>query len=101
MKRLGLRFARKKPVRSSTQGSLTVSAAAPNSGFAFIDNSEGASAALNELSTAISEALDLIDLDGMLFLGLRSRIIDREQMRWTMDNLHYNCSGSRLRQERF
>jgi hypothetical protein len=72
MKRLGLHFLRKKPVRSSTHASLTASAATPHSGFAFIDNSAGASAALDEFSTAISDALDLIDLDGMYFLRLHA-----------------------------
>jgi hypothetical protein len=51
---------------------LTASAATPHSGFAFIDNSAGASAALDEFSTAISDALDLIDLDGMYFLRLHA-----------------------------
>jgi hypothetical protein len=46
------------------QTSLVASAAVPDSGFAFLNNSQGASAALNEFTTAISAALDHIDLEG-------------------------------------
>ncbi|KAK0722629.1 hypothetical protein B0T26DRAFT_674312 [Lasiosphaeria miniovina] len=50
-------------VQVTTQSSLAVSAAAPDSGFAFLQNSQGASAALNELSSALSVALQQINLD--------------------------------------
>ena len=66
--RLGLKLVRKKPVRASARGSgqsgLIASAAVPDSGFAFVHNSQGASAALSELSGKLSGVLELIDLDG-------------------------------------
>jgi len=43
---------------------LRTSAAVPNSGIGFVDNSQGASAAVAELSTVLGDALELIDLDG-------------------------------------
>lgn len=61
--RLAFRLFRKKPVRSSTQTSLTASAAVPDSGFAFVNNLQGASAALSEFSGAVSAALEHIDLE--------------------------------------
>lgn len=64
MKRLVLHLLKNKHVRTSTQTSLVASAAVPDSGFAFVNNSQGASAALNEFITAISVALDHIDLEG-------------------------------------
>jgi len=57
-----IRLAKKRP-ETSVSG-LETSAALPNSGFAFLDNSQGASAAVSELSTTLGDALDLIDLDG-------------------------------------
>jgi hypothetical protein len=63
MKRLSF-FLKKKPVQASAQASLVASTAVPDSGFAFLHNSQGASAALNEFSTAISAALDHIDFQG-------------------------------------
>ncbi|KAK3389151.1 hypothetical protein B0H63DRAFT_94923 [Podospora didyma] len=50
-------------VQVTAQSSLTVSTAVPDSGFAFVQNSQGASAALNELSGALSIALQQINLD--------------------------------------
>lgn len=61
---LAVRFLRKKPVRSSTQTSLIASAAVPDSGFGFVHNLQGASAALDEFSGAVSAALEYIDLKG-------------------------------------
>ena len=62
--RVALKLFRKKPVRSSTQTSLAASAAVPDSGFVFLHNLQGASAALDEFSGAVSTALEHIDLNG-------------------------------------
>ena len=63
--RLGFKLARKKPVRGSAQSGLAASAAVPDSGFVFVQNSQGASAALRELSGTLSGVLELIDFDGV------------------------------------
>jgi hypothetical protein len=63
MKRLSFKIFRKKPAQAIAQSSLTASAAAPDSGFAFVHNSQGASAALNELAGKLSGVLELVDLD--------------------------------------
>lgn len=64
-------FARasKKHPRTSASA-LRTAAAAPNSGFNFMDNWQGASAAVAELSLALGDALELIDLDGEMVLSL-------------------------------
>ncbi|KAJ5716604.1 hypothetical protein N7493_008515 [Penicillium malachiteum] len=60
-KALGLlKFARENP--KSTQSTLNASAAVPSSGFTFIDNSQGASAAVAELSDALIDAFEDFDL---------------------------------------
>lgn len=64
MKRLGINIVRKKQVQASAQLSLAASAAPPDSGFAFVHNSQGASAALSEFSGVLSGALRQIDLEG-------------------------------------
>ena len=51
--------------RSAGEASLGASASTPNSGFAFVDNSQGASAAIVELSNAIGFALDNLDSEGL------------------------------------
>jgi hypothetical protein len=63
MKRLGFRLLQKS-VRTATQTSLVASLAVPGSGFAFVNNSQGASAVLNEFAAALSTALYHIDLEG-------------------------------------
>ena len=62
--RLALRLFRKKPVQASIQTSLGASGAVPDSGFVFVHNLQGASAALDEFSGAVSAALEYIDLEG-------------------------------------
>ena len=64
MNKLGIRLFRKKPARASAELSLGVSQAVPDSGFTFVKNLKGASAALNEFTAVISDALKLIDLEG-------------------------------------
>jgi hypothetical protein len=53
--------------RASAESSLDTSAAAPDSGFTFVKNSQGASAAVAELSRCLDTAIDQIELDGMYF----------------------------------
>jgi hypothetical protein len=50
--------------RTSTQSTLDASAALPNSGYDFIDNSQGASAAVAELSRALDDSINDIVLEG-------------------------------------
>ena len=64
MKRL-LRQIKHPQVRASTESALTTSAALPTSGFTFVDNSQGASAAVAELSTALGTAFEQIELEGV------------------------------------
>lgn len=64
IKHLAVRLFRKKPVQSSTHTALVASGAVPDSGFAFVHNLQGASAALDEFSGAVSAALEYIDLNG-------------------------------------
>ncbi|KAK9859128.1 hypothetical protein MYU51_016163 [Penicillium brevicompactum] len=47
----------------SSQSALKASAAPPSSGFTFIDNSQGASAAVAELSSALGDISDIFNLD--------------------------------------
>ncbi|KAH8591652.1 hypothetical protein B0O99DRAFT_690460 [Bisporella sp. PMI_857] len=61
MVRIGIRLFKKKKVQKSAQASFAASAVGPDSGFAFVNNSQGASAALNELTIAFSTALDYIE----------------------------------------
>jgi hypothetical protein len=55
-------------VRNSTGLSLDASAAAPNSGFAFVDNAQGASLAVNELSKSVGFSLDQLESKGKIGL---------------------------------
>ena len=64
MKHLAVKIFRTKPVQSSTHTSLAASGAVPDSGFVFVHNLQGASAALDEFSGAVSAALEYIDLKG-------------------------------------
>lgn len=63
MKRL-LRHMKRPQVRASTESALTTSAAPPSSGFTFVDNSQGASAAVAELSQSLGLAFEQIELEG-------------------------------------
>ena len=53
-------------VRASGQSALVASAAVPDSGFTFVNNSQGASAAIAELSGFLDTALDDFEFDGTL-----------------------------------
>jgi hypothetical protein len=58
--------------RASAEWALGSSAAVPDSGFNFVKNSQGASAAIAELSQCLDTALDAIELDGIhpCYLGI-------------------------------
>lgn len=64
----GLRFLKRPEVRASAPSALNASAAVPNSGFAFVDNSQGASAAVAELAKSLDVALDQIFLESPYYL---------------------------------
>jgi hypothetical protein len=51
-------------VRSSAQSALNSAAGLPDFGFAFVNNSQGASAALSELSATFDTALEYVGIDG-------------------------------------
>ena len=61
-----LRHLKRRRVRASTESGLEASGSVPNSGFAFVDNSQGASAAVAELSRSLDLALEKMDLQGRL-----------------------------------
>jgi len=55
----------KKPkVRASAESALVTSANIPNSGLTFVDNSQGCSAAVAELSSLLDVALENFDYEG-------------------------------------
>jgi hypothetical protein len=57
------KFSRKLTVEASVESAVWNSAAARNSGFAFVDNSQGASAAVAELAKSFDFALHQIDFN--------------------------------------
>lgn len=66
---LSFKFGRrlKQPlVRTSTASALSGSATAPASGFTFVENSQGASAAVAELVKSLDFAIEMFDFDGEL-----------------------------------
>jgi hypothetical protein len=68
-----LRFARQPEVRASAASALVTVTRVPNSGLAFIDNSQGSSAAIAELSTMLNIALEQFDYEGIsLFKSMAS-----------------------------
>ena len=69
MKKILRSMTSRRGTRHSAASALSTSAAVPSSGFVFVDNSQGGSAAVGELSHALDTALDGIDgdFDGKLF----------------------------------
>lgn len=59
-----LKLIKNRKVRASATGACILSAGVPDCGFAFINNSQGASAAIAELSSRIEDALEKIDIEG-------------------------------------
>jgi hypothetical protein len=70
-----LKLIKNRKLRASATSASIASAGVPDSGFAFINNSHGASAAIAELSTRLDEALERIDLDGKLKWKFRRQSI--------------------------
>ena len=66
----GLRFLKRPVIRASAPSALNAFAAVPNSGFAFVDNSQGASAAVAELGKSLDVALDQLSLESQHYLPL-------------------------------
>jgi hypothetical protein len=58
-----LRYARRSEVRASATSALVTSTKLPNSGFAFVDDSQGSAAAVAELSRSLDIALEQIDYE--------------------------------------
>lgn len=63
-----LRHLKHRKVRTSSASSLQASVAIPNSGFTFVDNAQGASAAVSELSKTLDIALDNVEFEGMVHI---------------------------------
>lgn len=59
-----LKLFKNRKVRASATNTSIVSAGVPDSGFAFVNNSQGASAAISELSGRLDRALDKIEING-------------------------------------
>lgn len=68
-----LRFAKQPEVQASAASTLVTATRLPNSGLAFVDNSQGSSAAIAELSTMLNIALEQFDYEGIsLFKSMAS-----------------------------
>src|SRR5271165_6584599 len=59
-----LRIAKQPEVRASATSALINATKLPNSGIAFVDNSQGSSAAIAELSNMLDIALEQFDYEG-------------------------------------
>jgi hypothetical protein len=65
-----LRFLKRRHIRASVESTLDAANAVPNSGFTFVENSQGASAAASELSRTLDTAIEQVDLEGTVQSGL-------------------------------
>lgn len=65
-----LRHLKYRRARESAKSGLATSAALPNSGVAFAENSQAASAAIVELTQALDDALEQFDFGSMNFSSL-------------------------------
>ncbi|PYH91085.1 hypothetical protein BO71DRAFT_332999 [Aspergillus ellipticus CBS 707.79] len=83
MKRL-LKLAKTHP--KPAESALRASAAPPASGFAFIDNAQGASAAVAELSGTLGAALEQMDLDGDINVQVKALAARLDEEASTYDN---------------
>ncbi|KIW99882.1 uncharacterized protein Z518_10810 [Rhinocladiella mackenziei CBS 650.93] len=75
-------FARRlknKQVRTLSQSSLNSAVSLPSSGLTFVDNCQGASAAVSELSGVLDDAIEQLDLHGNLRDGLKSHLESLDQ----------------------
>lgn len=78
-------------MRASAESALLTSATVPNSGLKFVDNSQGCSAAIAELSGLLDVALDQFDSEGMLIHYGTSLRINKVQVTLAIS---YDCSSS-------
>lgn len=58
------RYMKRRDTRASVESGLNAANAVPNSGFIFVENSQGASAAVSELSKLLDTAMEQVDLEG-------------------------------------
>ncbi|RVX67150.1 hypothetical protein B0A52_08584 [Exophiala mesophila] len=80
-----LRGFRRKPIRTLSESALDSGSTIPNaSGLAFIDNSQGASAAVVELSSILDDAIEKLDLQGNLRDSVKRQldILDHEASKY-------------------
>lgn len=66
----GSKYLKRRDTRASVESGLDAANAVPNSGFIFVENSQGASAAASELSKLLDTAIEQIDLEGTVRSGL-------------------------------
>jgi hypothetical protein len=88
-----LRYLKRREIRASVESGLDAANAVPNSGFTFVENSQGASAAAAELSRSLDTAIEQIDLEGTVQRGLwclncHDRVADT-----TSQGISVNSSG--------
>ena len=85
-----LRHLRNPKVRASTTSSLDAATHLPNSGLTFVDNSQGASAAVAELSQTLDTALEQTDWDGNVPAALAAQLslLDGEAANYTNATFH-------------
>ena len=69
------RFFKNKVARLSATASLDAFTKIPDSGFAFINNSQGASASIIELSNALDSVLKDIEFEGSSCIPSATRVI--------------------------
>ena len=82
-----IRQLRRRNIRTSAESSLQAAASVPNSGFTFVDNSQGASAAVSELSKALDIALDNVEFGGTV----RLHVVHAKAMLRISQQISANC----------
>ncbi|KFY27699.1 hypothetical protein V491_00774 [Pseudogymnoascus sp. VKM F-3775] len=61
-------------IQASAESGLDASNAIPSSGFTFVENSQGASAAVSELSKSLGTAMEEVDLEGDISQQLKAQM---------------------------
>jgi hypothetical protein len=84
-----LRHAKRPAVQASAASTLEASTKLPNSGLTFIDNSQGSSAAIAELSKLLDIALEQFDFEGEPSdqLQLQLQRLNKEAAKYTNSRL--------------
>lgn len=59
-------YPERRHIQASAESGLDASNAIPSSGFTFVENSQGASAAVSELSKSLGTAMEEVDLEGIV-----------------------------------